>query len=401
MIKSADPSQTDARARFPALDPEPPRRPWRIAAPALALIVVAALGLGYVAMSTGVQRKGRIQVSLASPFSGTVLGETSAGVLTLTDLRTGKAKSLTSEGEFGTNPPPVISPDGKYFFDQATGKILSLADPLHPVAVQNSLNLQPGGAGNLLSPWTGDDADMIVMGLPATLSGLSVTLADATVQALQTGSTVSLGPADYAAGDPRHVGAFISFPSTAEPSSDGQQPDASLKLRDEGAPVHVLATAAALSHLVGIPAKTEVSLLPVLPNPQGTLVAVGIQPVSGRGSSGIVILSRKGKVLGSATGGLSSSLSWSPSGHSLAYVSYSGARPELTQWTMGAKSTSTALPLSARVSFEISTCTWAPDGASVLCGGQGMPWVVTHSGKAQLLAEHGQVLAWLVWRLAG
>jgi hypothetical protein len=166
MLQPADPSQPAARPRFPALDPEPPRRPWRIARPVLALIVVAAtVGLGYVALSTGRHRKDPIPVSLASPFSGTVLGESAAGVLTLTDLRTGNAKSLISQGEFGTDPPPVLSPDGKYFFDQATGKTLSLADPLHPLAVQNSLNLQPGAASYLASPWTGDDADMIVMGL--------------------------------------------------------------------------------------------------------------------------------------------------------------------------------------------------------------------------------------------
>jgi len=156
----------------------------------------------------------------------------------------------------------------------------------------------------------------------------------AAVQSVHSGSTVSLGSADYAAGDPQQPGAFVAVPSSAPPSQSDVQPDGTLDLKDVGQHPRVLATAAALKRAVHITAATPVTLVPTV-NPQGTKVAVQIQSIYGKGAGGIVVLSRTGQVLGTELTSGSPTITWSGAGNTLAWVGAGAAGLEVSEWEVG------------------------------------------------------------------
>jgi len=143
-----------------------------------------------------------------------------------------------------------------------------------------------------------------------------------------------------------------------------------------------------------------ITLTPV-PNPQGTMVAVEVRPATGHGSSGIVVLSRTGKVLGSQSPGMAGipAMAWARSGTSLAFIGRGAYGPELTRWTVGGQSTTGNFPV---YSGAVSRCAWSPDGVSVLCmAGQSGRWLVAQSGTFQYPRGQGFVLAWLPGGLGG
>jgi len=402
------PVEAQARLRFPALDPEPPRRPWRIAGRILiVLAVVLAAGVGYSVFSHGGpgQRNGpaaqaagtRPGGSRSGPaFGGVVLAETRGGILTLTDLTSGKVVVLKKLGQFNTTALPEVSTDGGYLLDLDTGRLLSLSSLLHPAAVPNKLTFEPGLAPFFLpQPWSDHDGSVIAMNELSYGAGPPV----ASVQSVHSGSTVSLGKADYAAGDPQQPGAFVAVPASTPPSKSGVQPDGRLDLKDVGAHARVLASSAALSHAVHITASTPVTLVPTV-NPQGTMVAVEVQSIYGGGAGGIVVLSRSGKVLGTELASGSPSITWSASGKTLAFVGEGTAGLEVTEWEVGVQSVTNVLDGSGGASgYE---CFWSPDGKSVLCAGQNNSWIVTRPASpndSYEFAGDGQVLAWLNGRL--
>lgn len=404
MAQSAEPHYVAPRPRFPALDPEPPRRPRR--APVLALIVTLTIagGVIYATLSPGVSHRqvAAPAVSRASDFDGIVLAETSSGELSLTDLRTGKVDLLKGAGEFGETL--AVSADDKSLIDPGTGKMLSLTDELHPVTVPDQLSFAPNTTASY--PWS--DHDNYVLVLPPALSFGYTGSGDATLQSVQTGATIDLGVADDAAGDPQQAGAFLSVPASGIPPviSNLQGPDSQLVLADAGASTRVLATSAALTHALGFAPGTAVTLQPVV-NPQGTMVAVEVAAENkAQSPSGIVVLGRSGQVLSTApiTGGGSTVMSWSATGTSLAFVSARASGLELVQWKIGAKAM-TRTPFPKR--YLPDRCVWAPANSAVLCGAFhvlsrnhsfGAPtesWVVFASGRAHVLGERGLVLAWL------
>jgi hypothetical protein len=409
VAEAAEPSQGEPRPRFPALDPEPPRRPRRTAALALIVTLALAGGVSYAALSPGGSHKhvgATSTVSRTSDFNGIVLAEASSGVLSLTDLRTGKEDSLPGLGEFGEYPGPVVAADDKFAIDPGSGKVFSLTgDRL--TTVPNQLTFFPNTTASY--PWSDHDSYVLLL-VPPNTFGLAGN-GEATLQSVQTGTTIDLGAADSAAGDPQQAGAFFSVlaPGAAPATSYQQGPDSELVLADAGASPQVLATSAALTSALGFAPGTAVSLQPVV-NPQGTMVAVQVAAENKAESpSGVVVLSRSGQVLGSAriTGGGSTAMSWSSDGTSLALVVGSN----LVQWKIGAKvMTRTRLPQGF---FFDGGCIWSPDNSAVLCagykintlsrnqplGGSADSWVVIAAGHAHILAEHGLVLAWLTGQL--
>src|SRR5262249_46586183 len=141
---------------------------------------------------------------------------------------------------------------------------------------------------------------------------------------------------DSAAADPQAPGAFVAYakPSRVTPPG-GVQPDVRLELRDAGARPRVLATSARITHALGIKSRYGVTLIPFA-NPQGTMVAVAVQPIGG-GPGGVVVVSRRGKLLGhqSVVLGRSPALAWSRSGTTLAHVGAGTYGAELTEWQVG------------------------------------------------------------------
>jgi hypothetical protein len=395
------------RPRFPALDPEPPRSPWRILRRvAIPIVVLLAVGLGYTlrpqpgpdpkskaaAAAAGV-RPGSVG---AAALSGIVLAVTPAGYLSETDLATGKVEVLRKLGLFQTEPPPVVSPDGKYLVDADTGKLVSLGSPLDPSPAANKLLFQPGNQpAFLLDPWSDHDASVGVLEYSAGFS----TTSTVQVQSVRTGAAYDLGALDTAAGDPQRTGAFVILPTSAAPTEEGVQADASLVLRDDGRPRRLLATAAALGHDIGMVKGTPLTLLPV-PNPQGTMVAVQVGSIATNGPGGIVVLSRTGKVLGvqPATPGGMWSLAWSAAGRTLAFLDQGATGTEITRWEVGQQTMTTGL----NVSGAVSGCLWSAGGQSLLCGGNHLTWIVSPPSTqtpTTVLKGDGQALAWLGGRL--
>jgi hypothetical protein len=317
-------------------------------------------------------------------------------------METGRLALFKSLGQFSSNPNPAVSSDGKYLLDAAVGRLLSLSRPGHPESVPNALSF---GAGNmpgfLANPWSDHDTGVVELSFPVVSGGLQATIPVVAVESVQTGHAVSFGPADSAAGDPLKEGAFIAVPKPGRPLSNGIQPDGRLILADAGAPPHLLATTAQLNHVLGNKPGATVSLIPI-PSPLGSMVAVEVVALTD-GPSGIVVLSRAGKLLGSEPlgTGFTTAIGWSHSGTVLAFANAGPAGAELTEWKIGDQSVTTALH-DASATKGPSACVWSPDDASVLCdGGPRGNWLVIRSGTESVTAGQGQPLAWTNGRLGG
>ncbi len=405
MAQSAEPYHVTPRPRFPALDPEPPRRPRRAAAVALIVTLALAGGVIYATLlSPGGSHRhvAAPAVSRTSDFNGIVLAQTSSGELSLTDLRTGKVDVLKGAGEFAGSL--AVSPDDKFLVDPGTSKVLSLTSEFTLATVPNQLSFSPNITASY--PWSDHDSYVLLLP-PAESFGYSGN-GDATLQSVQTGATIDLGVGDDAAGDPQQAGAFLSVPASGIPpaTSDLQGPDSKLVLADAGVSTQTLASSAALTAALGFAPGIAVTLQPEV-NPQGTMVAVEVAAENkAQSPSGIVVLGRSGQVLGAApiTGGGSTPMSWSPAGTSLAFVSASASGLDLVQWKIGTKAmTRTPFPKK----YFPDQCLWAPDNSAVLCGAfqflsrhQSLvtpteSWVAFASGRAHVLSERGPVLAWL------
>jgi hypothetical protein len=389
-MQPADSSQISQRPRFPALDPEPPPHPWRRVGTPLIVLLAAGLGswLGYNVSATAPRphHKDAVSVSFVRGLAGVVLAETPGSLLSETDMQTGKGVVFKSFGQFSSNPDPAVSADGKYLLDVAVGRLLSLSSLGHPQNVPNVVELSyPIGAG-----------------------GLQSTIPVAQFESVSTGHTVSLGLAESAAGDPRQVGAFIAVPSPGRPFPNGSQPDTKLVLTDKGSRSRLLATASQLSRAVGIKHGTAVTVTPI-PNQQGSMVAVQVSAMSASGGGGtvasgggIVLLSRNGRLLGSqpGAGGFLDWAGWSHSDKTLAFLGYGNGGSELTEWTIGTRSVTTALHDST--TQGPTACAWSPDDTSVICdGGLGGNWLLIRSGSESVTAGQGQPLLWTSGRLGG
>ncbi|HSR85487.1 MAG TPA: hypothetical protein VLM11_15035 [Streptosporangiaceae bacterium] len=402
-MQSADPATVSPRPRFPALDPEPPPRRWRRAGVML-LVVLAGLGtwLGFTASGPTAQHAGASSsVPRVRGLSGVVLSEMPGSFLSATDIATGKAVVFKSLGQFSSSPNPAVSADNRYLLDAAVGRLLALSRPGHLETVPNALSFSAGNMpGFMANPWSGNDADVVELTYPVNPQGFQAGIPVATVESVRTGRAVSLGQADSAAGDPRQAGAFIAVPAPGRPLSNGIQPDARLILADAGAHSRLIATTDQLNHTLGNEPGTVVSLIPV-PNPLGSMVAVEVVSPTG-GTSGLVVLSRNGAVLGSDSGiGFTGAIGWSHSGAVLAFASLGYAGAEFTEWKIGVQSVSTALH-DASTRIGPTACAWSPDDVSVLCdGGPRGNWLVIRSNTESVTAGQGQPLAWTPGRLGG
>lgn len=370
-----------------------------MASPLIVVVIVIAGVLGYTALRPRHHGAGVGKAAQGSLFSGLILAQAPSGFLSLTDVHTGRVVLLRKLGEFSSNPPPLVSPDGKYLAAAAMGTLFSLAIPTRPTKVPNALTFPSTSFSDIsmTDPFSDHDASMVIQN---TQFGYVTAFSGYVIQSVQTGHTASLGIADSAAGDPAAAGAFVSYahPSIVTPPR-GVNPDISIELRDSGAGPKVVATAAMIDHVFGIRPRYGVTLVPY-PNPQGTMVAVAVKPIGGE-LGGIVVYSRAGKMLGFQTLGPGGArgLAWSRSGMTLAFAGQGAYGSELTEWVIGGQSITSEMPVSLR---QIAECSWSPDDLSVLCGGgPSASWWILQSGTTYTFTGHGQVLAWLAGRLAG
>ena len=171
--------------------------------------------------------------------------------------------------------------------------------------------------------------------------------------------------------------------------------------RDAGQPPVLLATAGELSRETGLPRRLAVSLA-VYPSPSGAEAAVTVRPAAGGPASGLVILTRSGRMVATlparaGAGPAPGDPVWSPSGTSLAYLSTSGSgASQLSVWSAGRPGVvSSTLPVSAG---RYGGCVWAPDSTSVLCpAAGGSEWVVARAagGRPAVARGPGLPVAWL------
>lgn len=404
-------TEDGSRARFPALDPEPAHRPvpWRLLAGVLALALVAAgaaelsfalTGKGHSAAGTSRRTGGQRAVGAVTE-GGQILAEDSSGHLVLVSPNADGAHPavLRSLGTFPPTPPALWS-EGPYLLNPA-GNVVSFAQPHHPAVRRSAAVITPRMLPAAIGPFA-DHGQYLL--LRPSFYGEPVLSMPVDLSSIATGKTVRLGSGDIGAGDPQAVGAFVAVAGPlAHAGANGQVfPDSRVELRDAGAKPVVLGTARQLDRAVGEPARLKVSLEPI-PSPDGGKVAIEVTPLTPGSLSGIVVVSRTGRVLDSVplSLGAESGVFWNPAGSAFAFISRSSFGPALTVTTLGGGAQTQAFPpLASTRSFAITrfqTCVWSPDGTAILCSdSKGSQWAVAHAagGMMVIMAGHGIPIGW-------
>ncbi len=304
--------------RFPAVDSEPPahsRRHW----PALAVAAVVAAAL--VAFTAN------WLAAAPKPPSppGRVASVTQQSTVVLSDADGTHVTTVAGVNVRG-GALPAASPDGRYLVLD-DGTILAGNDgrlDVHPTPLEVSAR-----TAIPFSPFA--DRDRAVVTLTEGRFGGRTTTAGVSVTNLVSGQVTSLGVADYAAGDPRQIGAFVSVAASQTASGVIPTGDTTVELRDASVPPLVIATAASLSAILGQQPAQAVTLVPY-PDPQGDKVAVVISSASG---GGIVVVDRSGQVVASTDIPATANPAWSPNGASLAYPIAGPNGPQIAVWAIG------------------------------------------------------------------
>ncbi len=343
-----------------------PRR-WAVAIVAAAALIAGGtlLGLGLAAPGAGPASSGALALP-ASATGGRLVAQDPQGTLLLTDPDGGRVVPLSSLGAFGGE---VVAPalDRRYVAT-LQGQVLAVnnVDGLDQTDSRPLTKVAPLGGPDTFAD--GDRALVLVKSgeQPLRTGTVSVlTLADQ--------RTRLLGVADEAAGDPAGLGVFLSVPAPDYQLQAGDGgfvglADSAVELRDVGRPPVVLATAGQLNADLGQVPSQPVHL-GVFPNPAGDAVAVVLDPpTGGEANVGVVVLDRRGKVLGvvrPASGPTEYSWpSWSPDGRSLAYPSHGARGTTLVVWSAGGHLLARTAPDNGA---GFGYCVWAADGSAFLC----------------------------------
>jgi len=390
---------TGERRRFPALDPEPPPLPWwrQLTIPAavvvLAGVVVAAVlfwpfrvgGRGPTATTRG-------PAGAAAAAGGRIVAVTPTGVLALSDPDGTHTTSLRRLGNVGNL---VSASSSNRYLSLINGQLVAVGPGRTLAVYPAKVPLSSSTTVAWPNPFADHERALVMLldfGAPLGSSNPIV------VVSVATGRQVSLGTGENVAGDPQARGVFVSVPAPVRPSAGTARalPDSGIVLRDAGRRPVLLASAADLNRDLGAPAKAPVSLA-AYPAPSGARLAVVVQPTASDTGTAIVVLSRAGRLLGTARASLApgSVPVWSPSGRSLAYLTSGTQGPGLAIRTIGGRTVARPLP---HVAGTYSACIWSPDGKSVLCGGtDGGAWAIARADSDHAVAVRGSgaPITWL------
>jgi hypothetical protein len=324
---------------------------------------------------------------------GRIVVVTAAGQLGLSDP---DGRNLMLARGLGTVGALIAASPGSRYLSLLNGQLVAMTPGRRLAAYPARVPL----TGNTTIAWPDPFADherALAMLLDYGALGQSASN-PIMVVSLATGRQVSLGTGDQVAGDPQAPGVVASVPAQIPPSAAPAQfsRDSGVVIRDAGQPPVLLATAVDLNRWLGEPGHVPVSLAPY-PAPSGALVAVAVQPAAGGPTSGIVVLSRTGRPLGTVRVSLAprNIPVWSPSGRSLAYLSAGAGGLGLGIWTIGGHVMTRPLP---HATGTYSACVWSPNGGSVLCGGtDGGAWAIApaRSGQPVAVRGSGSPVAWL------
>jgi hypothetical protein len=398
--------------RFPALDPEPSRaealrrglRSGAIAAAAL-VILAGAGGLTtylvrqHTGSPAGAGQHPGLQAVQALPASaapaGTILSQTQRGGLTVSGLRGQPPKLLMSL----SSQVYVAAADSRY------------------VAMSNGLLLSVGAHGQLSSTrmrnvnagiWSPSalaDHDQYVALENYNTSASQADGIPLSITSLVTGKAQRLGVGNDVAGDPAAAGVIASLAAPAITTGtsvaalqNGSWPDAKVVLRDAGKKDVLLASAEQLNEDIHLPASALTDFYSQ-PDPAGDKIAIVVQPLTGDLPAGVVVVTRTGhELFALSQAGRSVSVSWSPSGQSLAMAAQVPHGSVLHIWNAGGSISAQPFPRKA----NYGGCVWSPDGAWILCAvaGQhsnGEQWAVASArgGPMVVTTGPGYPITWL------
>ena len=332
---------------------------------------------------------------------GHILAVVGLGDLVLSDPSGQHVNRLRGLGRVG----PLIYPalDNRYF-SLDNGQVLTATGNHPPVRASTKAALWPGASvGTSISPFADHDRELVQLTRPFTSNS---TLFSIALISLATGKSIGFGKANSASGDPKAAGVFIPVPRRGPPVATSTAtnlavaPDTKLLLRDAGHPPVLLATAADLNRDLRQSPRLPVAITPY-PSPSGNEVAVKVQPQYGSGTSGIVILDRSGRVLGtvatSAGPAGADPIAWSPSATALAFPAGGRGGPALGIWIRSGQVKREAFPPSTAAEYQ--SCLWSPDGQSIICasGGSGQQWVIATMAAHKMtpITGPGAPVAWL------
>jgi hypothetical protein len=232
-----------------------------------------------------------------------------------------------------------------------------------------SLALNPRWTIVSPDPLTNGGRDLIVKAETKWRGSTSMAL----VATFDNRRVADLGMADDAAGDPQALGAFVTVPLVVQPAVAGVQNginglvDDRVELRDVGRSPIVLATAGELERDLGMVAVGPVNLA-VYPDGNGQKVAVEVNPIGGGlSNSGVVVLNRRGRVLGTIERDQGpteyTTPYWSPDDTALAYQTFSSVGTSLAVVNQRYQVATQSLESTT----SVDGCTWSPDSAWVVC----------------------------------
>lgn len=358
---------------FPALDPEPPPRPWwkRLAVAAAVVAVTAGAVLGGVAASHSSGGAAAPPGLPSSAAGGSVLSESVGGALTVSAPTGRHASSPRQLLSVTVRGPVAASPDRRWLM-LPDGRLVS-TQGARPTVVPTRFSPAPAQEPGYPA-FTGGDGHVVVL-TEGRYGGQDPT-AELAVVDLATGAFTDLGEGRSAAGDPKRPGAFVVVASGSPAVGDIRNPaipDASVELIDAGRKPVVLATAASLAGDVGLDPTTPVAL-DAVPDPTGSVVAVEVQDLTRRPGSGdgLVVMDRTGSVSASEPDlslAASTFPAWSPDGTTIAYADQSAAGPAIEIWTVGSVVDRALLPAGV----PAGQCLWSPTGTAILCAGPSGP----------------------------
>lgn len=381
------------------------RRRWRGRRPVVALAAVGLVACAGVVVglrvTAGPKRPPGVPAlpKAVTALKGPVVGINPYGTVLVSDPDGHHPRLLVTLGVYGEL---AVAPDRR-FLAAADGRLIVLSGGrLSRSDIPNRL---PAGAGLAFpDPFADSNRALVVLGDSGAEANTSITLIPLGRRAPPL--AIGRGDGEAVAGDPQTLGVYVSVPATtqlAHPPPGGGMGlvDARVEWRVAGQPTVTVATTGQVARDAGQAPATPVHLA-VYPDPAGDKLAVVVDPPGGGGdNAAIVVLDRRGHLLGSVHAGPGGPTeyiapAWSPNGRSLAYPTYSQYGPALTIWTVGH-------PVEVRDApdpgLDFGSCLWAPNNSAVLCPAhrtQGSEWVFgNRTGPLYAVPNPAAPIAWL------
>lgn len=345
---------------WPVIEPELPplsqRRSFHVTALVVVLAVAVAAVVVVVVRSGGGGSTAKSKPPLPAP-----------GRLVAYDEKTGRLVVERPDGRHRAvdsellTDRPIASPDGRFvltfngadLFTVADGRISRRHSPLPSAGSQGSIPGQPFA-----------DHDRWLMS-PTTFGSNKLSLVPTS-----GGRSRALGTGDSATADPVAPGIYVSIAKGRPlPLPDEPQiqvtPDVRVERRIIGQPTRVIATAARLNRLAGVPPSVKL-LISATPSPHGRAVLVYARALTGTATRTLLaVFDTRGRLVDDVSAAHITGGDWSSDDSHIAYQT--GQADRLVVWQPASQQTNVinVPPISTRY----YDCAWSPDGDWIACAG--------------------------------